>query len=336
MTVPEIQEMDSKVEGLTSIGMHDSASRIVSDTVQDLLLRPFQVDDTTKFLAHYTTVDTLFSILSCFEAVNQRFALSSSGPTEQLDKNSGFLRMYDTYNSNDPQEGQFLLSAKPKRHRFPSTYSHLWNLFLDRANLPAYVTSFRALTRLEDVDDLIFWRTYGKDGQGCAIVFPRTFLDSTTPILQVKYGRKAVRVTLDKLLDVFDALQTIKSLNKILPPGPSLPRYVSATLSPIPYLHKSDDYQFENEVRVLAPFVDLSPRALFGHRIQDSQSGVKLRHFANHPHLHVSNILKTDSMIVLGPAVRERDNVAFVLNRRLVNIGLVGNKICKSQIIFRS
>ena len=336
MTIPEIQEMADAVERLTSHGLHDSASRVVSDTVRNLLVGPFELDDTIEYLTHYTTVDTLFSMLSCSEATNERFALSSSGPTEELDENSGFLRMYDTYNSNDPQEGQFLLSSKPKRHRFPSTHSNMWELLADRARLPAYVTSFRALSKIEEVDDLVFWRTYGKEGQGCAIVFPRTFLDTTTPILQVKYGRKAVRSTLDRLLNVFDALASAKSLEKIEPPEPQIPRYVSASLSPIPYLHKSDDYKFEREVRVVAPFVDLSPRALFCHRIQDPKAGVKLRHFANHPDLHVRNILKTDSIIVLGPAVRGRDNVAFVLKRRLVNIGLVGTKVCGSKIVFRS
>ena len=336
MTLPEIQEMDDTVDQLTNKGLHDSAFRVMSDTVRNLLLGPFELDDSTKFLAHYTTVDTLFSMLSCPVEPNRRFSLSSSAPTEELDKDSGFLRIYDTYNCNDPQEGQYFLNAKPVRHRFSSNHPDLWKLFLDRSRLPAYVTSFRAVPKIEDIDDLVFWRTYGKDGQGCAIVFPKSFLDSSTPILRVKYGKKSVLSTFDRLLNVFDSLASVKSLEKIEHAETNVPRYVTASLSPIPYLHKSDDYKFESEVRVVVPFVDLSPRALFCHRIHDPQSGLKLRHFANHPELHVRNILKTDSTIILGPAVRARENVKFVLKHRLVNIGLVGTRICESKIIFRS
>ena len=336
MTLPEIQEMDDTVNQLTNNDLHDSALRVVSDTVRNLLLGPFELDDSTKFLAHYTTVDALFSMLSCSVERNRHFALSSSGPTEELDKDSGFLRMYDTYNCNDPQEGKFFLNAKPVSHRFSSSYPDLWELFLDRSRLPAYLTSFRAVPKIEDIDDLVFWRTYGKEGQGCAIVFPKSFLDSSTPILRVQYGKKSVRSTFDRLLSVFDSLTSVKSLEKIKDAETNIPRYVTPSLSPIPYLHKSDDYKFESEVRVVVPFVDLPPRALFCHRIQDPQSELKLRHFANHPELHVRNILKTDSTIILGPSVRARENVEFVLKRRLVNIGLVGTRVCKSKIFFRS
>ena len=336
MTNPEIAEMDSRVEQLITEGLHDSASRVVSDTVQDLLRAPFWPDDNIKFLAHYTTVDNLFSMLSCPVQNEGRFALSSSGPTEVLGKDSGFLRMYDTFNSNDPQEGWFFLSSKPPRHRFPSRYPHLWDLFADRSRLPAYVTSFRAVSKIEDVDDLVFWRTYGKEGQGCVIVFPISFLDSNTPILRVQYGKKPVRVTLDRLLQIFDWLESAKSLAKLKKSGTDIPRYVAASLSPIPYLHKAVDYEFENEVRVVVPFVDLFLRSLFCHRIHEPQSGIKLRHFSNHPDLHIRNILRTDSTIILGPAVRAQENLSFVLKRRLVNLGLVGTNIYESAIIFRS
>ena len=88
MTLPEIRDMDNRVEKLTAEGHHDSASRVVSDTVQHLLLSPFEIDDNTALLAHYTTVDALFSMLSCPVEPNKHFALSSSAPTEELDKDS--------------------------------------------------------------------------------------------------------------------------------------------------------------------------------------------------------------------------------------------------------
>ena len=336
MTLLEIQDLDKKVEQLTRENLNDSAMRLVSDTVQGLVLNAFQPATNTTHLVHYTTVDALFSMLSCPRKPNEEFALSTSVPTEKLDKSSNFIRMYDTYNGNDPLEGNFILKAKPRRHPFSSRHARLWDLLLDRSRLPAYVASFRGISSIDDVDDLIFWRTYGKDGQGCAILFPMSFLASDTPLLRVKYGRREARSTLNWLLAVFDALESTKHLKKLEPADPEIPRYIAASLSAVPYLHKADDYAFEQEARVVVPFVDLTPRSLFCERREDLKSGLTLRHFANHPELHVRNVLRTDAVIMLGPAVRDKSNLRFILKRRLDNVGLVGTKICESKISYRS
>ena len=336
MTLSEIQDMNNRAEQLISEGHQDSASRVVSDTVKNLILNPFLIDENTELLVHYTTVDALFSMLSCPVQPNKQFALTTSAPTEELDKESNFIRMYDTYNCNDPLEGRFFLKSKPSRHHFPSRHPRLWDLLSHQSRLPAYVASFRAVSKIADVDDLVFWRTYGKDGQGCAIVFPASFLGSTTPVLRVKYGKRHVISTLKRLLCVFDSLESATSLEKVSNATTPIPRYVASSLSPIPYLHKAGDYKFENEVRVVAPFVELTPRSLFCERLHDPQSGLKLRHYANHPDLHIRNILRTDSMVMLGPAVREQENLSFVLKQRLANVGLVGTKICVSDIAYRS
>ena len=244
--------------------------------------------------------------------------------------------MSDTYHSNDPLEGRFFLESKPSRHPFPSRHPDVWQLLSDRSQLPAYVTSFRRISKIEEVDDLIFWRTYGKDGQGCAIVFPNSFLQPNIPLMQVKYGKKNVRLTLDRLLRIFGSLASAKSLGFIKSVNPGIPRYIASSLSPIPYLHKADDYKFEQEVRVVIPFVDLPPRSLFCERMHDPTFGLKLRHFANHPELHIRNVLRTDSIIMLGPAVTARENLSFVLKRRLENVGLVGTKFFESKISYRS
>ena len=336
MILPEIQVMDDRVAQLTTEGLHDSAARLVSDTVQHLLLNPFRIDHNTTLLVHYTTVDALFSMLSCPVQAGRPFALSSSAPTEQLDKQTNFLRMYDTYNCNDPLEGRFFVESAPFRHRFPPMHPHVWELLLDRSRLPAYVTSFRAVSKIEDVDDLVFWRTYGKDGQGCAIVFPASFIGPPTPLLRVKYGKNKVRSTLDRLLQVFDSLASAKSNENVTSAEPQIPRYVASSLSPVPYLHKANDYEFEEEVRIVVPFVDLPPRSLFCEQIYDPTFGLTLRHFVNHPDLHIRNILRTNSFVMVGPAVRERENLSFVLKRRLENVGLVGTIVCESKISYRS
>ena len=338
MKLPEIEAMASTVDQFIKEGLQESAARLLSDTVPNLVLASFRLDRTTKFLVHYTSIDVLFSMLSCPVWNDGHFALSSSGTSEELGEDSGFLRIYDTYNSNDPNEGQFFVRSKPSRHHFPSRHSDLWKLLVDRSKLPAYVASFRGVSMLEDVDDLVFWRAYGNGGKGCAVVFPVSFIDADTPILQVRYGKKSVRSTLDRLCAVFDSLTSTQSLRHCNPSNATVcvPKYISSCLSPIPYLHKADHYRFENEVRVIVPFVDLPPRSLFCHRIHDADWGLKLRHFANLSVLNIRNILRTDSRILLGPAVPSKSNLSFVLKQRLVNLGLVGTNVCASRIDYRS
>lgn len=338
MTILEIDAMDVMIDQLIAEGVHNSAFRLLSDTVWKLVRRPFALHPDTKLLVHYTSIDVLFSMLSCPLQHDARFTLSSSAPSEELDRDSGFLRMYDTFNSNDPNEGLFFVQSTPRSHPFVLQHSNLWKLLEDRAKLPAYVASFRGVSEVEEVDDLVFWRTYAKEGEGCAIVCPVSFFGPDTPVLQVKYGDESVKSSLDHLSTIFSALSSARSLRQhnLLYTTNAVPKYVSSSLSPIPYVHKAKDYEFEAEVRVVVPFVDLIPRSLFCHRIHDRETGVKLRHFAHLPALKVLNLLRTDSLIMLGPAVQSKTNLSFVLQRRLINIGLVGTKICTSKIDYRS
>lgn len=338
MSIPEIDDMIEMIDQFIKDGLPDSASRLLFDTVWGLVRQPFKLSEDINFLVHYTSVEVLFSILSCPVHSNTFFQLSANGPSEDLDEDSGFLRMYDTLHSNDPNEGQFFISSSPKSGSFKSQHNTLWELLQNRSKLPAYIASFRGVSKVEDVDDLIFWRTYGEEGKGCAIVFPVSFFSSDIPVLQVRYGKKSVRSTLKHLSDVFDTLSSAPSLRQhnLLYTANNVPKYISSSLSPITYLHKADDYEFEKEVRIVVPYVDLSPKLLFCHRIHDSESGVKLRHFAHLPELHVRNILRTDSIILLGPTVLSKPNLQFVLERRLAHLGLVGAKIYASKIEYRS
>lgn len=337
MNLPEIATIAQTYDQYFKDGLHNSGDRFLVDTVPKYVLRPFKLGANTKYLAHYTSIDALFSILSCPTKNDSQFALSTGGAPETPNKNTGFLRMYDTFNSNDPNEGQFFVSSSRNHNRFTSQHPVLWTLIAERTRLPAYVASFRAVSRLNDVDDLVFWRTYGNNGQGCAIVFPVSFFTADTPAMQVQYGRQSVQLTLDNLSNVFNSLTSVKSLRNstTLTRTDSLPKYISLCLSPIPFLHKANDYKYESEVRVVAPYSDLAPKSLFCHRIHDTDSGSKLRHFANLKALHIDNILRSDSFIILGPAVTSKPNLIFVLEKRLANLGLVGSDIIPSTIEYR-
>ena len=338
MPIPEISELDKTVNQLIADGANSSASRLISDTVADLVLRCYAIETNIRFVVHYTSIDALLSILSCPIQHDSYFPLTNNRSLEELDSHSAFLRIYDSYNFNDPNEGRFFINAAPPNHPLKTKHPNLWQLLLSRSERPAYISSFSGVPKVEEADNLIFWRTYGNEGKGCAIVFPVSFFGNDTPVYQVEYGRGSVKSVLDNLSNVFDSLETAKSLLKhsLLPASSSIPGYVSSSLSPIPFLHKEDPYKFENEVRVVVPFNELPQRSLFCHCIHDSKFGLKLRHFANMPALHINNIFRTESEILLGPAVSSTPNLIFVLKQRLQSFNLSGTKIHASKIDYQT
>ena len=335
MITSEIDVLDRRVDQFLRDGATSSASQFISDTVSSLVRSPYSPADDKKYLVHYTTIDALFSLLSCPINTTNHFSLSSAS---QPDDRPGFLRLYDTLHSNDPNEGQLLVSSTESVHRFTTEHNALWKLLEDRSNLPAYIASFRGVSHIEGADDLVFWRTYATEGKGCALVFPISFIDQAVPVLQVQYGEESKRLALDHFLAVFDGISSAPAIQRhgFVYSGGEVPKYVSSALSPIPYLHKSLDYEFENEVRVVVPYVDLDPNALFGHYMFEPTLGSKLRHFAHIPGLDIMNLLRTNSVLYLGPAVAEKNNLVFVLERRLHHFGLVGTKILASKIDYRS
>lgn len=338
MSIPEIDALDTRVAALTRHGASLTAERLLSDTVTALVRSPYALPPKIKYLAHYTSIDVLFSLLSCPAQPADLFDLSADASDSQRPESPEFLRLYDTFNANDPNEGRFFTHSAPRTHQFTRQHSNLWALLADRAQLPAYVSAFRGLSQVPEVDKLLFWRTYGKDGKGCAIVFPVSFLAPDTPILRVRYGPHSVKSCLDHLHNVFSALSAARSLHQsgLLYTTGKIPAYVSASLSPIPYLHKANDYLFEEEVRVVVPYVDLHPKSLSCHRTHHNPSGITLRHFAHLKTLEISNLLRTDSAIYIGPTAEQPDNLRFVLERRLANLRLSGAKVVVSQIDYRS
>ena len=338
MLVSEIDALDKSVDSLIRDGARSSASQLLSDTVSRLVRSPYALEKRKKFLVHYTTIDALFSLLSCSLENNATFKLSSNGSPANTDAPPSYLRLYDTFHTNDPDEGQLVVGPIGHAHRFSKQHPQLWKLLQDRSKLPAYVTAFRGIRKIEDADNLVFWRTYGREGKGCALVFPISFLDHCTPVLEVQYGEERIKSALENLSTVFDGLSSATSIQEhgLLYSTGDVPKYVTSALSPIPYLHKSKDFRFENEVRVVMPYVDLFPNDLSCHQVPDSASGAKLRHFAHLPALAILNLLRTDSVLYLGPAVPSKKNLAFVIKRRLHHFGLVGTDIRPSKIGYQS
>ena len=333
MNLPDLTALVDELSRYVAHGHSRTAARLLSDTTWDLVRAPFRLNRKIKYLVHYTSIDALFSLLASPPRPAALFPLSIGHGRRTSPDPAPFLGAYDTYNSADPNEGHFFVHTAPSSHSFLSQHSTLWNLLQERSRLPAYVASFRGVSSLADLDDLVFWQTYGNNGDGCAIVCPVSFFAESPLVLPVKYGSEAVLSTLDHLTTVFDALIAALTPNhaSLLYHDGSVPPYVSTSLSPIPYIHKATDYAFEEEVRIVIPFVDLYGLPLYLQRAHDPRANLELRHFVNIPELHINKIFQTNSRIVLGPAVSSDRNLRFVLKQRLINLGLVGPAICGSR-----
>jgi len=187
---------------------------------------------------------------------------------------------------NDPMEGQIFfdyLKGGSKDNYIEQAYRNGER----RTETSVYLGSFMPIDEREDtVDQLVMWRTYGKDEKGneaagCSVVLDSDFfrtktaasekLDSNSgmvseDLLSVIYIKKnkdrleineklkeQITPALDKLKEHLDMLIALgrhyEETNKDF--FRDIENSIFTSLSKISYLFKSADYEFENEVRVI-------------------------------------------------------------------------------------
>ena len=113
-----------------------------------------------------------------------------------------------------------------------------------------------------------------------------------------------------------------------------LPKPLVSVLSPLVYLYKSEDYEYEREVRIVIPFSDLD-NGLYLQGSSVTGIPVAWRHFAEVPSLQVPQLFVSESRIVLGPTVESSANVQFVLEKLLLERKLYGPRVKQSTISYR-
>ena len=124
------------------------------------------------FVVHYTSLDTLFSVLTSYS-----------------EDNKTFLRMYDSYHLNDPKEGTYIeLDRDLEQEEADGKPSH------------AYIASFVIYNKEDDdefgdEDNLTYWLAYGRRGRGCSIMFPVEH----NRFRRVLYGRNDAQRTANEL-----------------------------------------------------------------------------------------------------------------------------------------
>ena len=273
-------------------------------------------EESPKDLIHYTSIDTLISIIRAWDQ----------------SKNS-FLRMYDSFHLNDPEEGQYFTRSVSLTKEFR------WHI--EEKSSHAYIASFivpkqNERQELGDEDNLQYWLAYGQRGTGCSIRFPVRH----NRFRQVLYGKdKVIRA-----LEILDLPSICNCLQPLTDSGVEsfrdtarrmLSESVWENLERIRYLYKDEAYEYEQECRLVISELDVPEGEIRFDPVEQPASSHRFRHYYQHNDLRIGRLLATDSVITLGPLVPRPENMEYYIKSLLEERNLKGPKIVTSKIPYR-
>lgn len=337
---------------LVETNINNTLDHLVQETEDKLRISP---DPGTSLIkaVHYTSLETLITILN--KAVHKStqhfdpYAFRADVPF-----GVGYLRLYSSDRSNDPQEGTYLES---KAREFATTHttnggeSFLTDLIwpaitnLVQPSKPedsyAFLASF--IMPIEGNSDqtgdlLPLWRAYGQDGHGCSIT---ATLNPSLPLFRVEYGRdKAQKLIKIILFTISPVLQLITPPIDIEPElVTSLKNLIRSSVTEktqrLHYLFKSEAYKYENEFRVI--IMPGEAEETFTEYVGPTQRGVTTQFTQN---LHLSTdqnhgMFVTGSNITLGPRVRNPAATAYYIRQMLKKSKLTGCGVHQSQVQYQ-
>ena len=235
--------------------------RLLEKAVSNCIEERHEVESTgddreTVMAIHYTSIDALVSMIQ-----------NASGPD-----NKDSLRLYDSVHLNDPDEGNYISRNLPKN------FYWLKNKEVGHAYIASFITP-NPDPKKDMSDNLVFWRTYGKEGKGCSLLLPVP----RNRLRRVRYGRDGVLDTMRLLNPIFDYL---KPLVEILDPSAGtdilsrLSGVVWKSLEGVRYLYKSEGYEYEEECRIVVTELDIidKEKIYFESADQNDSSGY-IRHY---------------------------------------------------------
>ena len=304
--------------------------KAIADTLARVRSRYLVESDDNGLITvvHYTRIEV---VIGMFQA--------------RIEKKPSYLRMYDTFHSNDPDEGKYLVNRLD-----PLTSKDLTEELGD-APACAYVTSFirpepKPKTDIRNVsDNLVFWQIYGDRGTGCSL----TVKMPASGLFKVSYGRKAakdagryaltaakevralIEGSLKPILDIPDgSIQTILTGLR-----ESLVSELREAISSIFYLHKSGAYEYEREVRAVGT-IPVIGRDQIKFEYSNDSGEIDVRHYYECNDLCVKRLLNSNSIITIGPCVQNRENVAYYLEHLMRKANLWGPQIVQSRVSYRN
>ena len=265
-------------------------------------------------VVHYTSVGTVIKMFRDYS-----------------ENKASYLRLYDTFHFNDPDEGRYLKLEKSDLKKTTSPC--------------AYATSFVVPRDAKEIeaarDNLVFWRTYGREGAGCSL----TIKIPAHRLYQVRYGetKTAVEAVASIKRKIMDALSPIMNLDESGPKEQDIPALLREATAvamreeaeAVLYLHKSKAYNYENEARVVKTVRSIKEERKRDIVFDYESSKNKTRHYYEDDDLSVENLLVTGSIITLGPCVSFKENMAYCLEHLKEKSGLIGPEVRQSEVSYR-
>ena len=240
---------------------------------------------------HYTSLSGLVSMLQDASKQNKK----------------SIFRLYNSFHFNDPEEGNYLTQSLLQNYK--------WLGKTDMRH--AYIASFILPDTKEEQEsmsnDLIFWRTYGQEGEGCSLAL----LAPLSRLRTVSYGPdsdnaklsvKEIRAVLDLLAPLrIDNPSVLESTQK------RLADTVLKPLEKIRYLYKNGAYVREKECRcvILESEIEDNDKKF---EYQDRNNyPPRIKHYCEDEDFHLEKLMESRSYITLGPCVPYRDDVNYCI-----------------------
>ena len=104
----------SDLAALHAAGYDTTARSLFAERCRQLVADRHAVPSGVSHLVHYTTLDALMSLLGAPGSATTDYPLAPRSSREVHDNrraSMGHLRLYDTFSSNDPNEGAFFINA---------------------------------------------------------------------------------------------------------------------------------------------------------------------------------------------------------------------------------
>ncbi len=286
-------------------------------------------------VVHYTSITAIIRMLEDHAKKHQARANKQGDRAKQSEghlknrealSDGASLRLYDSAHFNDPDEGNYLVRKIVPRQRYT------W--LRDSSAGNAYIASFIIPETNANAasDNLVFWRTYGREGKGCSLklMIPKSRL---WKVIYDPDDAKRTAQLLTPVLDVLDPLVTISDGGARRGFQESLAETFRETLGQILYSYKSQAYAYEHEARVIAIKPANDDIRFDYNKYGDSPFGI--RHYLEPEYLNIKDILASGSSITLGPNVSERDDVRRSLKLLMGRSELYGPEVNVSNISYR-
>ena len=304
-------------------------------------------DRQENFVIHYTSLDTLVSMLQQ-EAKNRQDVakdkqdVAKDEQESSKDEQNASLRLYDSVHFNDPGEGNYLVhnllppnndesNYLVRNQNPPKTYG--WS-DPPHADHP-YIASF-TISDSDDKEDmsdnLVFWRTYGKEGEGCSL----KLRIPSCRLRKVFYGIDEMECTKQILRPVLDSLSPLTSItDRVMKKDirEKLAGIFCESFKGIRYLYKSEAYKHERECRFIIHKSDIDENKIcFEYKERDNSP--RIRHYYEDEALAIKKILTSGSAVTLGPRVPYQSDVSNCLKIMRDRAGLEHRLEIKISKIF--